>query len=57
MPSISGLTVCLYHVTYAFQSESTLYSCLNAKELLARSSLLEAVCSKLLEAVCLSVRL
>ena len=28
------LTVCSYHVTYAFQSESTLYSCLNAKELL-----------------------
>ena len=27
-----------YHVTYAFQSESTLYSCLNFKELLARSS-------------------
>ena len=31
------LTVCAYHVTYAFQSESTLYSCLNVKELLARS--------------------
>ena len=30
-------TVCSCHVTYAFQSESTLYSCLNAKELLARS--------------------
>ena len=26
-----------YHVTYAFQSESTLYSCLNAKGLLALS--------------------
>ena len=25
------------HVTYAFHSESTLYSCLNVKELLARS--------------------
>ena len=25
------------HVTYAFQSESTLYICLNVKELLARS--------------------
>ena len=24
-----------YHVTYAFQSESTLYICLNVKELLA----------------------
>ena len=31
------LTVCFYHVTYAFQSESTLYSCLNVEELLARS--------------------
>ena len=31
------LTVCSYHVTYAFQSESTLYSCLNVKELLARN--------------------
>ena len=31
------LTVCSYHVTYAFQSESTLYSCLNVKVLLARS--------------------
>ena len=31
------LNVCSYHVTYAFQSESTLYSCLNVKEVLARS--------------------
>ena len=31
------LTVCSCHVTYAFQSESTLYSCLNVKELLASS--------------------
>ena len=31
------LIVCSYHVTYALQSESTLYSCLNVKELLARS--------------------
>ena len=31
------ITACSYHVTYAFQSESTLYSCLNVKELLARS--------------------
>ena len=30
-------TVCSCHVTYAFQSESTLYSCLNVKELFARS--------------------
>ena len=32
-----GVTVCSCHVTYAFESESTLYSCLNVKELLARS--------------------
>ena len=31
------MTVSFCHVTYAFQSESTLYSCLNVKELLARS--------------------
>ena len=31
------MTVCSCHVTYAFESESTLYSCLNVKELLARS--------------------
>ena len=31
------LTVCSYHVTYLFQSESTLYSCLNVKELLAQN--------------------
>ena len=31
------MTLCSCHVTYAFQSESTLYSCLNVKELLARS--------------------
>ena len=31
------LIVCYYHVTYAFQSESTLYSCLNVNELLARN--------------------
>ena len=31
------LSVCSCDVTYAFQSESTLYSCLNVKELLARS--------------------
>ena len=31
------MTVCSYHVTYAFQSESTLYICLNVKELLARN--------------------
>ena len=31
------LTVCSDHVTYAFQSESTLYSCLNVKELVAQN--------------------
>ena len=31
------LTVYSCHVTYTFQSESTLYSCLNVKEFLARS--------------------
>ena len=31
------LDVCYYHVTYAFQSKSTLYSCINVKELLARN--------------------
>ena len=31
------LTVCSYQVTYAFQSESKLYSCLNVKQLLARN--------------------
>ena len=31
------IAVCYYHVTYAFESESTLYSCLNVKELLARN--------------------
>ena len=33
---VSSQTV-FYHVTYAFQSESTLYSCLNVKELLTRN--------------------
>ena len=33
-----NLTVCSYHVTYPFQRESTLYSCLNVKELLAPGS-------------------
>ena len=31
------LTVCSYHVTHAFQSEFTLCSCLDFKELLARN--------------------
>ena len=33
----SSLLVCSCYVTYAFQSESTLYVCLNVKELLARN--------------------
>ena len=33
----NGMTVCFYHVTYAFQTESTLYSCLNVRELLAQN--------------------
>ena len=32
-----GLTVCSYYVTDAFQSEFTIYSCLNVKEFLARN--------------------
>ena len=36
-PDTTDKTVCSCHVTYAFQSESTLYICLNVKELLARS--------------------
>ena len=31
------MTVCFCHVTYAFQSESKLYICLNVKKLLAQS--------------------
>ena len=31
------MTVCSCHLTYAFQSETTLYSCLNVKELFAQS--------------------
>ena len=31
------LTVCYYHVRYGFQSDSTLYICLNGKEILARN--------------------
>ena len=31
------LTVCYHHVTHAFQSESTPYSCLDLKEILARN--------------------
>ena len=29
---VNALTVCSYHVTYMFQCESTLYSCLNVKD-------------------------
>ena len=31
------MTVCFHHVTYAFQSEATLYGCLNVKEILAQN--------------------
>ena len=34
---LNSLTVSSCHVTYAFQSESTLYSCLNVKKLLVGS--------------------
>ena len=33
-----GVTVCYYHVTYAFQSKSAIYHYLNVKELLARNT-------------------
>ena len=32
-----SLTGCYYHVIHTFQSESTFYSCLNLKELLAQN--------------------
>ena len=32
--SLEHFTVCSYHVTYMFQSESTLCGCLNVKEVL-----------------------
>ena len=32
-----SLTICYYHVTYAFQREPTLYGCLNVKELLTQN--------------------
>ena len=35
--TLNDLTVCSYHVIYAFHNESTLYSCLNIKELFAQS--------------------
>ena len=38
-------TVCFYHVTYANHSESTLYSCLKVKELLARIQLQSLKCT------------
>ena len=34
---IDIMTVCSYHVAYACHSESTLYSCLNVKELIAQN--------------------
>ena len=35
-PAPLNLTICSCHVTYVFESESTLYSCLNVKELLGQ---------------------
>ena len=35
--SIYQRSVCYYYITYAFQSESTPYGCLNVKEFLARN--------------------
>ena len=34
-------TVCSCHVTYAFESESTLYSCLNVKDILLENAQIE----------------
>ena len=36
--AIETLTVCSYHVTYEFQRESTLYSCLNVKNIQSNAS-------------------
>ena len=36
-PNEKKKTLCFYHVTNGFQSESALYSCLNVKELLAQN--------------------
>ena len=35
---LTRLSACFYHVSYAFLSESTLWGCVNVKELLARNS-------------------
>ena len=35
--TLYNMTVCYYHVTCEFQSESTFHSCLNVKDLLARN--------------------
>ena len=37
------LTVCSCHVTYAYQSESTLYSCLDVKELIGQRRILRSL--------------
>ena len=54
------LPACSCHVTYAFQSESTLYSCLNYKQLFARSrceiwsfSQMIELCSEYLSVQCI----
>ena len=36
-------SLCYCHITYTLQSESTLYSCLNVKELLARDTISEVL--------------
>ena len=48
-------TVCFYHVTYAFQSESTLYSCLYPETLYSclHSAHLHSTQTKLKTYVCL----
>ena len=37
------MTVCSYHVAYAFQSESTLYSCLNVKNSLLETGAISEI--------------
>ena len=43
------LIVCFYHVTYEFESGSTLYCCLNIKELLSPCSLAPASSKEFLD--------
>ena len=41
--ALINLTVCYYHVTYAFLSESTLYICLNVKDILLETGAISEV--------------